>query len=160
MSKQEQFAYEMICRFQRGEVTREDVANMLETTPRNISRISKRVKEKGMLGIKHGNTSRPPVNKDSKSHKRMVQDLLEKYYFDFNIVHAKDMLKQHHNLDIKYTTLRRMAHNINLVKHRKKIETESTQYSGSNAKPRSSPSNGRKSPRLEWKKQDCSYCRN
>ena len=57
MSKQEQFAYEMICRFQRGEVTREDVANMLETTPRNISRISKRVKEKGMLGIKHGNTT-------------------------------------------------------------------------------------------------------
>ena len=120
MSKQEQFAYEMICRFQRGEVTREDVANMLETTPRNISRISKRVKEKGMLGIKHGNTSRPPANKDSKSHKRMVQDLLEKYYFDFNIVHAKDMLKQHHDLDIKYTTLRRMAHDINLVKHRKK----------------------------------------
>ena len=72
MSKQEQFAYEMICRFQRGEVTRRDVANMLETTPRNISRISKRVKEKGMLGIKHGNTSRPPANKDSKSHKRMV----------------------------------------------------------------------------------------
>jgi len=48
MSKTEQFASEMVCAFQRGEISREEVSRLLETTPRNVSRISRRVKVKGM----------------------------------------------------------------------------------------------------------------
>jgi Mn-dependent DtxR family transcriptional regulator len=101
MSKQEQFAYEMICAFQRGEMSREEVARLLETTPRNVSRISKRIKAKGMLGVKHGNTGKKPVNKTEKSVVRRVKALLQEHYFDFNICHAREMLKTNHDIDLK-----------------------------------------------------------
>lgn len=119
MSKNEQFRYEMICAFQNGEMTREEVAFILETTPRNVSRLSKRVREKGMLGIKHGNTGKIPINKMPKSEKLKIQALLKAHYFDFNISHAREMLKSQHDIDAKYSTLRKICHEIELVKNKK-----------------------------------------
>lgn len=128
MSKREQFAYEMICAFQRGEMTREEVSRLLETTPRNVSRISRRVKDRGMLGIKHGNTGKKPSNKITKQLRNRIVNLLQEHYFDFNMCHARDMLKEQHDIDIKYSSLRDICHDINLVKHKKQTRRIARNY--------------------------------
>jgi len=128
MSKQEQYEFEKISDFIRGEISRIDVAHILEMSPRNVSRIANKVKKLGMLGVKHGNTGKRPVNKIDRQKKLKATELLQEHYFDFNIVHAREMLKDNHDLKFSYTSLRRIAHKINLVKHRKKSRRKARKY--------------------------------
>jgi transposase len=128
MSKQEQFVYEIINDFIKGKMSREEVATLLEMSCRNVTRVANKVRNKGVLGVKHGNTGRRPANKLDRQKKLAASSLLKEHYFDFNIAHARDMLRDNHDLSFSYTSLRRVAHENNLVKHRKKSRKKVRKY--------------------------------
>jgi hypothetical protein len=59
-----------------------------------------------MAGVKHGNLGKKPWNKSSPELKRHVITLLRDRYFDFNLTHFAEKLRDDHGIDVKRETLR------------------------------------------------------
>jgi transposase len=118
LSKNEQFKLSIIEDYRAGRVTREEAATLLEVDPRTISRMARRVGDHGAAGMKHGNTGRPPTNKLDEGLKAQVGDLIRNNYFDFNVCHRRDMLADRDKIQISYTSLRRISHQLGIVKHK------------------------------------------
>ncbi len=126
MSKRDVFEFEQIERFIAGQQSRSDTALLLGHTTRTISRKARKVESKGLLGVKHGNLGKRPINKKSDLLKMHVCKLIRKDYFDYNMSHLMETLKLSNGISIPYTTLRRWCHEINIVKKRYKKQKTNT----------------------------------
>jgi hypothetical protein len=109
-------AYQVI----HGQLAMNQAALLLQKSYRQTRRIVAKIKAKGILGAKHGNFGKTPVNKTLDETKRVVLDLLRDRYFDFNLTHFREKLKTDHALSVPKETLRRWAHAEGLVKRAKK----------------------------------------
>lgn len=76
----------------------------------------RRLEQKGLIGLVHGNRERVPVNKKPAALRKLVMDLVEEKYFGFNMTHYLEKLKELHMLTIPFATLRRWYHSRQLVK--------------------------------------------
>jgi transposase len=120
MSKSEQFTYQTVLEFMQGRLTRREAAELLQIRERSISRLARRVREKGFLGAAHGNRGRPASNRSPEALEQMVMDLVEKRYFDFNMTHALEKLRDEQGIEVAYETFRKWCHKRNFVKRRKR----------------------------------------
>jgi transposase len=120
MSKKEQFAHQVILDFLGARLTRAQAAELLQVRERTISRMARRIQCKGIEGAVHGNRNRSPVNRTPEQFRKDVMTLIERRYFDFNMVHAIEMLKEEQKIELKYSTFRRWCHEAHLVKRRHK----------------------------------------
>ena len=118
MSTREVFEFEHLDKFIAGKITRFETALLLQVHERTVSRLAREIRDKGLLGIKHGNFQKRPKNKTADELKARVCSLLRNVYFDLNITHAKELLKKRHRIKVSYTTLRRWCHEIHLVKRK------------------------------------------
>jgi len=73
-----------------------------------------------LLTTVHGNRGRIAWNRKSEEMKTEVMKLVESKYFDFNMTHCLEKLKEDHGLEIKYPTFRRWCHEKKLVKRAKR----------------------------------------
>ena len=105
----------------QGQLSMESASLLLKKSLRQTRRIVNAVKQRGVLGVKHGNTGRTPVNKTKDSLKRIILDLLRDEYFDFNLCHFIEQLEKDHGIKICHETLRIWAHREGLVKRAKKV---------------------------------------
>jgi transposase len=119
MSKKGQLEYQVVLEFIEGRINRRAAAELLQVRERTISRLARRIEQKGLLGVIHANRGRSPSNKKQESLKNIVMQLVEEKYFDFNMTHCLEVLKQNHHLEIKYDTFRRWCHEKHLVKRKK-----------------------------------------
>jgi len=103
-----------------GQLGMDEAALLLQKSYRQTRRIVAKIKAKGVLGAKHGNFGRTPVNKTEEGRKRWVLDLLREQYFDFNLTHFREKLASDHGIQIPQETLRRWAHREGLVKRAKR----------------------------------------
>jgi hypothetical protein len=62
--------------------------------------LARRIEKKGLFGVIHGNREKIPSNKKSESFKKSVMKLVEEKYFDFNMTHCLEVLKESHGLEI------------------------------------------------------------
>jgi hypothetical protein len=85
--------------------------------------MARRVEKKGLFGMVHGNRERAPSNKKPDAFKKDVMRLVEEKYFDFNMTHCLEVLKESHGLEIRYATFRRWCHDRHLVKRRKRSKS-------------------------------------
>jgi len=120
MSKKESYEFRIVNQFLLKKLSRLEAAELLSVNPRTISRKSRRVEELGIIGIKHSNCLKAPINKTCETLKVEVMSLVEKEYFDFNLTHMNEMLTNNHGYKINYYTLRRWCHEKNLVKRKHK----------------------------------------
>lgn len=120
MSKNEQFALDVISQFLAAQLTRREAAELLQIRERSVSRMARRVREKGVLGVTHGNRGRPAANRAPLAFEQMVMDLVERRYFDCNLTHALELLKKEQGIEVGYASFRRWCHRRNLVKRRQK----------------------------------------
>lgn len=120
MSKRGQLVFETVSEFIRAKLTRREVSELLSLSERSISRIARRIENRGMLGVIHGNRGRQPPNKRCEEFKTVVMDLVAERYFDFNMRHCLEVLKSDHGLEIPYESFRRWCHESKLVKHRQR----------------------------------------
>lgn len=120
MGKKEQFAYSVVGDFLTGRVSRKEAAELLQIRERSVSRIARRVEQKKMLGVVHGNRGRKSEKRLPDDLKRDVLGLMESRYFDFNMTHALEVLKKDHGLVVGYSTFRKWCSQKHLVKRRKR----------------------------------------
>jgi transposase len=120
MSKKGQILYRTVSDFLNGKLSRREAAEILEIRERSISRIARRVEAKGLFAGVHGNRGREPWNKKQQEQKTSVMALVEERYFDFNMTHCLEKLKEEHGLSVGYETLRRWCHERKLVKRKKR----------------------------------------
>lgn len=120
MSKNGQFIHQVVTDFLQGKFSRSEAATLLEVTQRTITRMARRIEKKGLFGVIHGNRDRAPSNKVSAVFKRDVMKIVEDKYFDFNMTHCLEALKEHEKIVVKYPTFRRWCHERHLVKRRKR----------------------------------------
>jgi transposase len=123
MSKNDQFSYAVLEDFRSGSITREQASVLLGCSERAITRRVAKLRTLGMEGIKHGNTRRPPVNKLHTDFKEKVLTLVRSRYYDFNLLHLKEILLEKESIDVSYTTLRRWCQGASLLKHKRKNRT-------------------------------------
>jgi transposase len=107
MSKNGQFKHQVVSDFLNGKVSRKQAAELLQVRERTVTRIAGRIRKKGLFGVIHGNRDRVPANKKLDSLKISVMKIVEENYFDFNMTHCLEVLKESHNIEIKYATFRR-----------------------------------------------------
>jgi hypothetical protein len=105
MNKNEQVAFQILEDFRSGIKTRKQAALLLGVTERAVTRRARKLRLRGLSGIKHGNYHRKPSNKFSDEIKIKALELIKSSYFDFNIHHAHELLIQQHGFSMSYMTL-------------------------------------------------------
>lgn len=105
MSKNEEVAFWVIEEYRSGQKQLEECALLLGVSERTVRRRAKRVHESGLKGLKHKNAGRRPVNAKDPAFKQMVLGHIEKRYFDFNLTHAREKLRDEHGIRVSYATL-------------------------------------------------------
>lgn len=120
MSKNEQFTFQIITDFLNAKLSRRETSELLQIEERSVSRLARRVQAKGLPGVQHGNRGKTSPRLSPKAFQRMVMELVESRYFDFNMTHALEYLKAEQGIEVKYSTFRRWCHDRHLVKRRKR----------------------------------------
>jgi transposase len=120
MSKQGQMAYRVVSEFLEGKLYRKEAAELLSVRERTVTRIARRIEAKGLFATVHANRGRVAWNRTSEEKKGQVMELVKSTYFDFNMTHCLEKLKENHGLEIKYETFRKWCHEKKLVKRSKK----------------------------------------
>ena len=120
MSQRKVFEFETIQKYLIGSLSRTEAALLLGVCVKTVTRKTKKVKNEGLLGVQHGNCNKRPANKKSDLLEKHVKNLITKNYYDRNIVHIQETLSSYHSICIKYSTLRRWCHDVNVIKKKKK----------------------------------------
>lgn len=120
VSKGKQFEHQVISDFLSRKVSRLQASELLGVKERTVSRMARRIEKKGLMSLVHGNVGRSPPNRVLESTQESVMRLVASRYFDFNMTHCLEKLKQEHGFKISYMTLRRWCHEAHLVKRKKR----------------------------------------
>ena len=116
MSAQDQKNYSNALEVIEGRLSLMELSLLIEKSYRQCQRIVAAVRKDGMRGVQHGNLGRDPVNKSDAELKQAVQKLLKEKYYDFNLTHFREKLRDCEALKVKRETLRGWGHEIGLVK--------------------------------------------
>lgn len=127
LSKKEQLKLEIIVKVCTGVMSRLTAIQILQCSERTLRRYLKDYKERDILFVKHKNSNSTPHNKTDSRVKEMVHFLIKNKYYDFNILHLQEKLKEH-GLDIKRETLRKWSHEIGMVKRSKRKRSKARYY--------------------------------
>jgi transposase len=120
MSKRDQFRFSAVSKFLQGEVSRIETATLLQVTVRTVSRIARRIEKKSFLGVTHGNRGSRPQNKHDELLRTSTMKLVEDRYFDFNMTHCLELLKEEQGFEISYSVFRRWCHAHHIVKRKQR----------------------------------------
>ncbi|MGH1469519.1 MAG: ISNCY family transposase [Bdellovibrionales bacterium] len=103
-----------------GKLTIVDFAIQINKSYRQAQRIIKNIKEKGVIGVLHGNSGKVPHNKTPLSLEHQIIDLLKYKYRDFNLTHFRERLESDEDIIIKKDALHTIASKQGLVKNPKR----------------------------------------
>lgn len=120
MSKKEEFRFTAVSSFLSGKLSRVETATLIQVTERTVSRLARKIEQKGFLAVTHGNRGSRPSNKSSELSKKIIMDLVEERYFDFNMSHCLEKLSEVEDITVSYSVLRRWCHERHIVKRRKR----------------------------------------
>lgn len=97
-----------------------DFAIQIGKSYRQAQRIIKKIEDKDVAGVLHGNTGREPHNKTSVETELLVLDLLKNKYLNFNLTHFLEKATKYDKLVIKKDALHVIAKKHGLVKNPKR----------------------------------------
>jgi hypothetical protein len=120
LNKQDQFRYRQIREFMEGKVSRYETARLLQLSERSVTRVAARIHKLGVKAISHGHRGRIAPNVTDKKLKQRVLSLVQNKYYDFNMTHCLEVLKERHNLTVPYGPFRRWCHEKQLVKRKRR----------------------------------------
>jgi len=107
-------------------MTTKHAAEILGLSRRQVQRLKKRIRQKGPLGILHGNRGRKPPHAFPPELKDRVIALVKSTYFDFNFSHLSEILVTEEGLHINRETLRRWLRPLGFGKKLRKRPTHRT----------------------------------
>ena len=89
-----------------GKKTGKQASDKLNLSERQVWRIVAKVKNKGNIGIKHGNCFNRKPHFITDEFKKKIKDLkLSEDYCDTNFTHFQELLEERENIKISYTSL-------------------------------------------------------
>lgn len=94
-------------------------ALILGITPVHVCRLKRRFIEHGLTGLLR--PRHPAPNKISAAKASIIADIYKEHYWDFNIMHFKDKLKEIHKITLSYESVRKIliSHGIHAAKKKK-----------------------------------------
>jgi hypothetical protein len=128
MSKKELFSFQTITDYLAGKLLRSEAAILLNVSTRTVSRRARKVEAQGVLGSKHGNSGKAPVNKIPAIQKEGVMDLVKSQYFDFNMTHSLEKLRDIHKIHVTYEVFRKWCHEHRVVKRKQRRRSKPRCY--------------------------------
>ena len=122
MSKVEQLHYVTIERYRRGELIRIEADPKINLSERQVIRIVKKVREKGITGIKHGNSGQVSWNNLDQTLIDQFVQLYKDRYLRFNYSPAYEMIQAQNGLSgVSYDSFRKVSVKKVLEKVRKHV---------------------------------------
>lgn len=116
MTKNELVALRILEEFRYGKTSRKDTALLLGCSERAVSRRATKVREKGAGGVKHGNNGREAANQTDGLQRAEMLRLAKEVYFDFNMAHCLEMLRERHSLSTSYATFHKWCRDAGIGK--------------------------------------------
>jgi hypothetical protein len=120
MSSRDQEVYRLCQEVILNKLTIKEFSILIGKSYRQSQRIVKKIKDKGMLGTKHGNWGLVPHNKTPKQIEDDIKSLLKNDYYDFNLTHFREMLLDKEGIDAGKNIIHRIAKLHGLVKNPKR----------------------------------------
>ncbi len=91
-----------------GKITLKEGAEKIGMSYRQTKRIGKRVREKGVKGLIHGNTGNPSNHRMKEGIKAKILQLSRKVYGEFNDQHFAEKLAEEEGIEVSRETVRKM----------------------------------------------------
>jgi transposase len=100
MTKRELERYQMLGACLKKDITQAKAGELLGLSERHIRRLVKRIRSKGMRGLKHGNRGRPSPRKMRPEVEERIASIIAERYPDFTPLHAAEKLWERHRLRV------------------------------------------------------------
>lgn len=122
MSEKELQKAKMIHQIELGQITREQAAESLSLSTRQIDRLRVKLRTQGIGSLSHGNRGRPSNNKLKDEIRQQISTLIHKHYHDFGPTLAAEKLLKIHGIEISVEKLRQIMKEDGLWKAKKRKE--------------------------------------
>ena len=123
LSIKEQILHRIIDDFRAGKISRRSAAMKLSMSERQVTRVARKVRQKGLAGVAHGNRSSKPYNAFVSQVRAWYVSIYGGKYKNFNFRHALEMIARHETAPalVCYTTFRKWcrASGLGKVKQRR-----------------------------------------
>jgi len=124
MTNKEAQRYDIIKNLINKKLTGVQAAKQLSLSTRQVKRIKKKVKEKGLKGIVHENRGKESKKKISKLIKDKIINLIETTYSDFTPTLVQEKLEENNNIKISYGSVRSIMLKEGLYKIKKRKKSQ------------------------------------
>lgn len=108
--------------FEEGRLSRKQVAEGLGLSERQVSRLMKKFAHKSIQGLDHGNFGKPSPRKTSPEICSRVLELAQGKYSHFNSKHFHEMLQSHEQIQLSYSSVKRLVQNLKGVSSRRRSQ--------------------------------------
>jgi len=116
LSANEQQIFEIVGQVDSRKLKRDLACALLGISPRTLTRYLKGYRSSGLMFLKHGNRGRKPANTHPYEMKAAVGKDMKEVLFDFNMMHARDLVEERLGLKVPRETFRRWCHEFKAVK--------------------------------------------
>ncbi len=123
LNKTEQLTYRIIEDYRLGRISRKEAALILNVSEKTIQRRAKSIREKGLPGVKHGNSGRSPHNKIHTETKAEIVRIVGEKYYDFNLLHAREKMIEEGRPIVSYGTFYKWCISSGLGKGKRRRRT-------------------------------------
>lgn len=115
-----QLKLDVITKVEQGKIPRKQARQILGKSERTLERYIASFRKEGVVFVRHGNQGKKPRNRIDDDLKQKVQALVRNKYFDFNMTHCLEKLREEEKLLIRAETFRKWCHEIHHVKRKKR----------------------------------------
>ena len=126
MSKKQLRQAHVLRKYNEGLLNRSETAQALRLSERQITRLSKELKEEGESALIHQNTGRKPAHAlTSEVKNRIVEIRKRDVYQKCNVRHFKELLEREHEIALSYSALYNLLKEAGIEspkKHRKTVK--------------------------------------
>ena len=95
-------------------------AKLLGISPRQMKRLRRKLKERGVKGLLHGNRGKAPWNKTASEKIKQVLELVRGRYQGFNDTHLTEKLREKEKIALSRPTVRTLLRQAGIVAVRKR----------------------------------------
>jgi len=100
--------YKVLSQVVEGNLTLKEASQLLGLSYRHILRLKKRFIQNGLEGLLRKDHSTPPNLNFNLPIIKHILNLRKQLYYDFNVLHFKDKLREVHDISISYERLRQI----------------------------------------------------
>lgn len=120
LTMQEKNRVEVIQAVMDGRIEVEEAGRGLNRSVRQVFRMMKRLREKGLEGLVHGNKGKKSPRKIKKAIRRKIVELARGKFSDINDTHLSEILLREEKIRVSRPTLRRLLREAGIAAKRKR----------------------------------------